>query len=114
MDVDRPCVRLTLFSTIWFVLGNYWFWSFVRENSCNQVVYNVCWWTIVYTYVMARQPKGGGRGRGLHTTHVWRSLIHTTCTHARTHARTYVTSVKVRACPPSFLIKANERVNECV
>lgn len=43
---------LTLFSTAWFVLGNYWFWWLTREDSCNQVVYNVCWWTIVYTYLM--------------------------------------------------------------
>lgn len=45
-------IPLTIFSTVWFVLGNYWFWWLVRENTCNQVVYNVCWWTIVYTYAM--------------------------------------------------------------
>lgn len=43
---------LALFSLTWFVLGNYWFWWLVREDSCNQMVYNVCWWTIVYTYAM--------------------------------------------------------------
>lgn len=45
-------IPLTVFSTVWFILGNYWFWWLVRENTCNQVVYNVCWWTIVYTYAM--------------------------------------------------------------
>ena len=69
LSVTMVCcyVPLTVFSTVWFLLGNYWFWSLTREDTCNQVVYNVCWWTIVYTWVML--VLGCVAGPGLDPTH---------------------------------------------
>ena len=66
LSVTMLCcyLPLVIFSTVWFVLGNYWFWRYVREDSCDQVVYNVSWWTMVYTVVMLLLGCVAGPGAG--------------------------------------------------
>ena len=43
---------LTVFTTVWFILGNIWFWKYSDKDTCEPALYDTAFVSLMYSYAM--------------------------------------------------------------